>query len=159
MTVTISRLYDNRTDAERAVQRLEASACRIPILALSPIILIAGTRTTRSRIAIMTASMTVRKAPERVLALVPASAARPDFSPDSACSLFQAWAPLLLQVGWRRLPLAQRPVLLQADLSVHSLRQVYRRLMPTPTPREFAAAEPWCPRVSRKPIAVVLTRY
>jgi hypothetical protein len=66
MTVTISRLYDNYTDAQRAVANLEAAG--VPHSDLST--------AARRSIATATVSMTGRKAPPLAQALARVSAAR-----------------------------------------------------------------------------------
>ena len=77
MTTTISRLYNNYTDAQRAVAISKLQVFRTPISASSPITPTAGIpKTKRSTVTTM-ASMIAQKALARVLASVPAWVVQP----------------------------------------------------------------------------------
>ena len=91
MTVTISRLYDNYADAQKAVQGLEAAASRIRKSASSPTTRTAGTAPTRRSIVTATASTIVPKVPAGA-GIGADSVARQVCWLDLGCSRSPAWA-------------------------------------------------------------------
>ena len=111
MTTTISRLYDNYSDAQAAVSRLEAAGVPhsdISIVANNSDGWFKEAAKARS-IAIGTVSMTVPKAPARAPASARASAAQQACLRAWSCSRSRALVRLLLRAGLRRLLRAPRP--------------------------------------------------
>ena len=118
MTTTISRLYNNYTDAQRAVSELEAAG--VPH---SDISIVANnsdgwfSKTRRSTVTV-TASMIAQKLPALVLASVRASVVRRVCWPGLGCWPFLVSVLSLRQAGLRRrrwvLPPVQRPAVSSA---------------------------------------------
>ena len=101
MTVTISRLYDNYADAQRAVTRLEAAG--LPQADLS---IVANNSDNwygadKKGIVIATAQTIAPKALLPVLASAPVSAEWRACLPGSACSRFRGWGRWSQLGGWR----------------------------------------------------------
>ena len=146
MTVTISRLYDNHSDAQQAVRRLEAAG--VPH---SDISLVANNsdgwfNTDKKVIATTMVSMIAQKELARAPASVPASVAQRAFLPGSACWRFLDLDPLLRPVGWPRRRLARPQAPRPAVLSVRSPRPAFRKRMLTPMPKASAEEARWCQR-------------
>jgi hypothetical protein len=135
MTVTISRLYDTYTDAQSAVQRLEAAG--VPH---SEISIVANNSDSW-----FSSDKKVDRDRDGVddRASVRASAAQLAFSRDWACSRSPVSDRSLRPVGWRQPRLVQPPVRPLAASSAHLLRLVFRKKTLTPTPRASVEAVRW----------------
>jgi hypothetical protein len=147
MTTTISRLYDDYSDAEQAVTRLESAGYRIPISASSPTIPIIGTGHSAAKsIVTATALMIAPREPARAPVLALASVGRQAFSPGSAYWPFPVSGRSWLRDGSPPRPLVQPRAQPQAALLARSLRRASPERTHRATRRAFAAVARSSPR-------------
>ena len=143
MTVTISRLYDTYTDAQSAVQRLEAAGVphsEISIVANnSDSWFSTDKKVDRDRDGVDDRAEGAGKGQ----ASVRVSAALLAFLRDWACLRSPGSDRSLRQVGWPQPRSVQPPVRQLAALSAHLPRLVFRKKTLTPTRRASVGAAHW----------------
>ncbi len=159
MTATISRLYDNYTDAPKAVQNLEAAG--VPHSDISIVSnnsdnwFSTDQKVDRDHDGVDDRAEGAGREP----ASGPALVAQPVCSLALACSRSPGLGLLLLRDGWPQRRSAQQPVLRLAELLARLRRQAFQKKMRTRMPKVFDAVARLSLRAFRTRIEPVLTRF